>query len=309
MTSASFNRPGAIDLSALKDRATASAAGGVSGAGASYLEIVTEANFEQVMQRSLQYPIVVEFTSPRVSNGADLSRWLEALATEAAGKFLLARIDVDSSPQIVQALGVQAVPMVVGVIGGQLAPLFQGVVPKEQAKAYIDQLLQAAVANGIVGTAQPTGGSQPAEDEDESGEDERDVRFAAADEALDAGDFARAQEEFDKLVAANPKDTEAVAGRAQAGLLARTDGVDPQAALAAADAAPHDADAQIAAADVEAAQGSAPQAFARLVALVRVTAGDERDRARRHLLDLLETLDPTDPVALKARRDLTSALF
>jgi putative thioredoxin len=312
MTSASFNRPGAIDLSMLKTKAQAPAGAPRSGGGVSYLVDVTEANFEQVMQGSMQHLIVAEFTSPRVANGEVLSATLEELATEAAGKFLLARINVDTSPQIVQALGIQAVPMVVGVVGGQLAPLFQGVQPKEQIKAFLDQLFQAAVANGIVGTAQPVGGAPGDDEPDEPAEDaepERDPRFAAADDALDVGDYAAARDEFDRLVDANPKDAEAVAGRASAGLLARTADADPAAVLAAAQAAPTDVAAQLAAADTEMMNGTPDLAFTRLVGLVRATTADERTAVRLRLLELFETLDPADPHVLKGRRDLMSALF
>lgn len=309
MTSASFNRPGAIDLSMLKTKAQAAAGAPRSGSGTSYLVDVTEANFEQVMQGSMQHLIVAEFTSPRVSNAAILSATLEELATEHAGKFLLARVNVDTSPQIVQALGIQAVPMVVGVVTGQLAPLFQGVQPKEQIQAYLDQLFQAAVANGIVGTVQPVGGP-PVESEAEGDvEPERDPRFAAADDALDAGDFAAARDAFDLLVNANPKDSEAVAGRATAGLLARTAEADPATVIAAAQSAPTDVDAQLAAADAEMMNGTPDLAYARLVALVRSTTDDERSTVRLRLLELFETLEPTDPRVLKARRDLMSALF
>lgn len=309
MTSASFNRPGAIDLSLLKTKAQAPAGAPRSGGGVSYLVDVTEANFEQVMQGSMQHLIVAEFTSPRVANGDVLSATLEELATEAAGKFLLARVNVDTSPQIVQALGIQAVPMVVGVVGGQLAPLFQGVQPKEQIKAFLDQLFQAAVANGIVGTAQPVGGAPADEEPADDAEPERDPRFAAADDALDLGDYATARDEFDRLVGANPQDAEAVAGRASAGLLARTADADPATVLAAAQAAPTDVDAQLAAADTEMMNGTPDLAFTRLVGLVRTTTGDERTAVRLRLLELFETLDAADPHVLKGRRDLMSALF
>src|SRR6185295_15204593 len=62
-----------------------------------------------------------------------------------------------TAPGIVQALGLQAVPTVVALLNGQLAPLFQGVLPKDQVQAAIDQLLKAAVANGMVGRADPAG--------------------------------------------------------------------------------------------------------------------------------------------------------
>lgn len=303
-----FSRPGAMDLSGLVNRAAngpGTGTTGRSGAG-QYVVDVDEATFDAVMRKSMQHVVVVEFTSPRAQGADQLSRTLDQLSDQAAGRWLLARVDVDASPRIAQALGVQAVPMVVGVVGGQLAPLFQGVLPADQVTAYLDELMRAAVANGITGRAEPVG-PPPSEEGDD--EDERDPRFAAADAAVDAGDFALAREEYDKLVQANPRDAEAVAGRAAVGLLARTAELDATSALAAAAANPRDVEAQLAAADVELVQGDPAAAFTRLISLVRTTAGEERNAVRLRLLELFETQPADDPAVLKGRRDLMSALF
>jgi putative thioredoxin len=307
MSSSSFSRAGAIDLSQLAARAQQPPAGaaGAPRAGVSYVLEVTEQTFEaETIRRSLKHPVVVELYSPRVASGAQLSDALAEIANAADGKFLLARLDVDTAPGIVQALQLQAVPTVIALIGGQVAPLFQGVLPRAEVQTYLDQLLAAAVANGIVGRAEPVGGA-PVEDEVEAGPD---PRFAAADAAIEQGDFATAVEEFDRLLQANPNDVEAKAGRAQAGLFARAAALDPTAVLAAAETSSALAD-QLAAADVEMLNGQADQAFARLIALVRSTAGDDRNTARVRLLELFETLGNADERVLKGRRDLMSALF
>ena len=67
--------------------------------------------------------------------------------------------------------------------------------------------------------------------------------------------------------------------------------------------------AQLDAADLEMMGGQVEAAFARLVAAVRRTSGDERATVRLRLLELFETLGNTDPRVLKARRDLMTALF
>lgn len=303
MSTSSFNRPGAIDLSQLAAQAQA---GSAAGDGGSYVVEVTEGTFDgEVIRPSLKYPVVVELYSPRVNTGQQLSDALAALAAEASGKFRLARLNVDAAPQIVQALQLQAVPTVIGVIGGQLAPLFQGVLTKEQVKPYVDELIKAAVANGIVGRADPVAG-QAAGD---AAEEAADPRFEAADAALARGDFTAAREEFEKLLAAAPNDPEALAGRAQAGLLERVSRYDPNVVLAAAAAPGASLQVQLDAADVELAQGDADAAFNRLLALIRTAAGDERERARVRLLELFETLGNTDERVLKARRGLMTALF
>jgi putative thioredoxin len=310
MSSSSFSRAGAIDLSQLAARAQPPAgtpgAGGAGRPGVSYVLEVTEQTFEaETIRRSLKHPVVLELYSPRVASGQQLSDALAELANASDGKFLLARLNVDTAPGIVQALQLQAVPTVIALIGGQIAPLFQGVLPKDQVQAYLDQLLKAAVANGIVGRADPVG--------DAAGDDEGegagpDPRFAAADEAIERGDFDTAVEEFDRLLQTYPNDPEVKAGRAQAGLFARGAALDPTAALAKA-AESDEVEDQLAAADVEMLTGNAEAAFSRLLTVVRTRAGADRDAARVRLLDLFETLGNGDERVLKGRRDLMAALF
>lgn len=269
--------------------------------GASFVLDVDESNFESVMQLSTRHPVVVELYSPR-ANAQALSDDLIALANAAAGAYLLSRVNVDVSATIAQALGIQAVPTVIGVIAGQLAPLFQGTRSKAEAETVIAQLLQVAASNGLVGRAEPVAGG--------AGEtDEADPRFAEADAALERGDFAVALAEYDKILAQTPNDPEAKIGRAQVALLARSGGIDPAAVLARAASEPASADAQLAAADLEVLSGRPDQAFDRLIALIRETAGAERDAVRVRLLELFEIVGPADPAVLKARRDLMSALF
>jgi putative thioredoxin len=309
MSSSSFNRPGAVDLSQLAQQAKRSAPASPLGprkAGASYVIEVTEQTFEaETIRKSVKHPVVVELYSPRVATGQELSDALIEIANASDGKFLLARLNVDAAPGIVQALGLQAVPTVIALINGQLAPLFQGVLPKDQVQATIDQLLKAAVANGMVGRAEPAGSEAPATAEPEP---EADPKFAAADAAMQRGDFTAARDEFDKLLQANPNDAEAQAGKAQAGLFARAALLDPKSTLSAADDS-DDMNSQLAAADVEMITGHADAAFTRLIGLIKRLSGEQRNQARVRLLELFETLGNTDERVLKARRDLMTALF
>jgi len=267
--------------------------------GASYVLELDERSFEPTIQLSARHPVVIELYSPR-ANAEALSDDLISLANAAGGKYLLARANVDAVPQIAAAFGVQAVPTVIGVVGGQLAPLFQGTRPKAEVEAVLSQLLQAAAGAGVVGIAEPVSIDADAGP---------DPRFAAADEALSAGDFARAVAEFDKVLAQTPNDPEAKAGRAQASLLQRVSQLDPATALADAAARPTDVEAQLAAADTELMGGATQQAFNRLLELIRNTYGAERETVRLRLLELFETVGNSDPAVLKARRDLMSALF
>ncbi len=107
---------------------------------------------------------------------------------------------------------------------------------------------------------------------------------------------------------ANLRDVEAQAGRAQAALLLRTSDLDEQA-IAKADAAPDDIEAQFAAADLQLISGETEAAFERLVDLVRRTAGPEREQVRVRLVELFDTMDAADPAVKRARRALSMALF
>jgi len=317
MSSSSFSRPGAIDLSQLAARAKAAPAPGAPAApggpapsgGASYVLESSEQTFESdAIRPSTQHPVVVELYSPRVATGRQLSDALAAVANAAEGRFLLVRLDVDAAPGIVQALQLQAVPTVLAIISGQAVPLFQGVLPAEQVQQALDQVLKTAVANGMVGRARPvTAGTGPADDAEAPDEEQPDPRFAAADEALAQGDFARARDEFDRLLQANPNDAEAALGKAQAGLFARASVLDPEATLARA-AEGGDVAAQLDAADIELVSGRVEEAFDRLLAVVR-RGGADRDPARVRLLELFETVGGTDPRVVAARRSLMAALF
>ena len=306
MTSQNFSRPGAIDLSGLAASAARPAAG--SSVPGAYVVELTEETFDAVVRQSVQFPVVLELTSPRAHGAEQLSADLEALSDAGAGSWLLARVDVDAQPRLAQALGIQAVPMVVAIIGGQLAQLFQGTKPREEIQPYIDEVLRAAVANGIVGRAEPGAGSAPDAGPAADDQAQVDPRFAAADAAMAAGDFARAVTEFDKLLAASPADAEAIAGRAQAALLQRSMAFDPQE-VAARGSDAGDVDAQLDAADLEVLNGRPDAAFSRLVDVIRDTTGDDRERVRLRLLDLFETVGRGDPSVVKARRALSSALF
>jgi putative thioredoxin len=93
------------------------------------------------------------------------------------------------------------------------------------------------------------------------------------------------------------------------GLMRRIEGKVPGKLLAAAEESPDDVEAQTLAADVEMLSGQAEAAYKRLIALVRRTAGDDREAARKHLVSLFTLAGPDDPAVASARRALASALF
>ncbi len=307
MTQQPFSRPGAVDLSGLTG---ASAPGGTGGgaASAAYAVPVTEQNFQQVLETSRNAPVLLAFESPgRSPDSVRLADDLQTLSNEFEGRFLLGRVDVDASPQIAQAMQIPSVPLVVLVAQGRPMPLIQDAAPLEDLRQVVTQVLQQLTASGFTGRHQPRSGA--GEVDEETGEEQIDPRYLPAQEALERGDIDGAVAEYEKLVAANPADTEAAAGLAMARLLKRTEGVDLAAARAAAAERPDDVEAQTLVADLDLLGGHVDDAFTRLVELVRRTSDADRDAARTHLIGLFGAVGNEDPRVQRARRDLASALF
>jgi putative thioredoxin len=313
MTQQPFMRPGAIDLSALK-RPAAPAAGapgtGAPGAGGSAYSVhVTEENFQATIEASMGAPVLLAFYSrSRMPESGDLADDLETLSGEFEGRFLAGLVDVDAVPAIAQAMQIPSIPLVVVVLDGRPMPLLQDVVPLEELRTALTQVVQQLTAQGITGRHQPRAGA-PEPDEGLEDEPGPDPRYAAAQDALGTGDIDTAVAEYQRLVEANPADTEAAAGLAMARVLQRTRGVDLHEARAAAAAKPDDLAAQTLVADLDMLGGHVEDAFNRLVDLVRRTSGDERNQAREHLIGLFGAVGNDDPRVLRARQNLASALF
>jgi putative thioredoxin len=284
---------GAIDLSALKKPAAGS--GGAAAGPTGGVE-VTEANLEaEVLVRSSQVPVVVLLWSPRSDASVQLGDALAALAAEDGGKWSLATVNVDTTPRVAQMFGVQAIPTVVALGGGQPLSSFQGMQPPEQLRGWIDSLLNA--------TAGKLSGGGDAEDPEQV-----DPELAQARAHLDAGDFDAARSAFQAILDAKPNDPEAKGAVRQISFLQRASAHGPDA-LAAADAAPADIDAVLAAADVEILQQNIAAAFDRLIDLFKRTADDDRTRVRTRLIELFDLFDPADPEVIAGRRKLANALY
>ena len=295
-----INIAGAVDLSSLRAPAAPATPAPGGAAGAHVLD-VTEATFErEVLQRSLQVPVLIDFWAEWCGPCKQLSPVLERLAAEGAGAWVLAKIDVDSNQALAGQLQIQSIPTVLLALGGRLVQGFTGALPERDLRAFLEQVLAAAAQAGLSGTA---GGGEAA------AAPPADPEVLAAEDAMANGDYAAAAAAYDALLARKPGDAEAVAGKAWAELLGRSADADPTAVLAAADADPDDVAAQTAAADVEVLSERIDDAIRRLVEYVRRSSGEDRDVARRHLLSLFDALDPDDPRIVTGRRSLSNALF
>ncbi|MEU8788784.1 tetratricopeptide repeat protein [Streptomyces sp. NPDC048643] len=316
---------GVVDLAAVKAaqeakakaeqaRADAARQGGGGGAvtPASLVIDVDEAGFERdVLQRSTEVPVVIDFWAEWCEPCKQLSPVLERLAVEYNGRFLLAKIDVDANQMLMQQFGVQGIPAVFAVVAGQALPLFQGAAAEAQIRGTLDQLVQVAEERfGLTGLA-VDGDAEPgdAPEAPEMPAGPYDALLEAAVQALDAGDFGGAVQAYRNVLSDDPANTEAKLGLAQAELLHRVQGLDPQQVRKDAAEKPADVTAQIAGADLDLVGGHVEDAFGRLIDTVRRTAGDDRDAVRVRLLELFEVVGGDDPRVVAARRALARALF
>ena len=307
---------GAVDLSALKARAEAAnrapapppASDGTASpapSGGPLVIDVTEETFQaEVVERSLQVPVVVDLWAEWCGPCKQLSPVLERLALAANGAWILAKVDVDANPRIAQIFGVQSIPTVVAIAGGQPVEAFAGAQPEPQIKQWLASLLDA-LRDRLPGIrAAEAGGGGDVEPEPEP----EDVRFVTAETAFENGDFDGAIAAYQKILAEEPANEQAKAALAQVRFMARAEAADPSVVVRA-DTSPDDIDAQLAAADVELAGQLVEKAFSRLLGVIRRTSGADRDRARTHLVELFGLFSPDDPAVAKARRDLAAALY
>jgi putative thioredoxin len=312
-----FSLYGAVDLGARQTAAqrrqqaarNAETAGSGNGEASAFVIDVTEETFNtEVAARSRTTPVIVDLWADWCGPCKQLSPVLEKLANEAAGAWVLARIDVDANPRLAQAFQAQSIPMVVAIVGGQMVDAFLGAMPESQVREWLTQVLAVADQLGVASPA-----AAGAADADADGAlnpaDAMPPAYEEAQAAMERGDMDAAAGIIEKALAEDPGDPVLKSWLAQVSLIRRVGGYDQATARREAAASPADVDAQLKVADIELASGNTEEAFNRLLGAIRRTSGDERDKARRHLLDLFEIFPPDDPQVKKARGQLTALLF
>ena len=292
----SFNKPmagganfgNAFDLSSLK-KPTADQLPTVG------IPVTQENLVTDFVSKSKEKVVVLLAWSTRSSQSKEILEILGKLEAADKATWLLGTVDVDSQPQVAQALQIKSVPVAIAIVAEQLLPLFESVPPADQVRLVINKLLELASQKGV-GSA-PEGPTEiPMEAEEE-----------AAYAAMKKGDYKAAKLSYEAWLKRKPNEQVAVVGLAQVNLMLRIDGLDPVLTLKNAKA--DDLTSQLMCADIQIASGDLSGAFDRLLAVIKSNTGDQRDKAKAHLIALFNLVDPTDPRLVKARSELASVLF
>lgn len=253
--------------------------------------LADESKLREYIELSNQVPILVLFSSNGDSD--NLKNTLSGFVNEAQGRLLGLEIDILSQPQLAQAFGVQQSPTVVALLSGQPAPLFQGDQPDQQVSAVINQLLQAAVQNGVTGSVN-------------LGEEQKPDLSAHIAQLISQGDLNTAEQELEKALQLEPNDEQLVSMKRQIELMKRMGNVDLQHALQIES---DDPDQLRTKSDALLVHGDAQKALDNLLDHFPSATDENKEKLRNHVLELFELIGNSDPVVLKSRAKLASMLF
>jgi putative thioredoxin len=260
-------------------------------------EATVENFMEMYVAASKMKPVVLLAYSPRSKASVDLRDLMFSMYEADQQSWNFGAINADTQPQLVQALQIQSVPMALAFVDEQPLALFDRVYPREQIALVIAKLFDVAKERGL-NVEVPEVKEAPMEPEE-----------IAAMSALESGDYSGAAMAYRNWLQRKPDEAIAKIGLAQCELMIRIAGLNPAKTIEEADSNPAELARQLMAADIEIAQGLQKRAFERLITFVRNSTGDDRKRAKEHLLLLFQLVDPADPDLIRARSELASALF
>jgi putative thioredoxin len=257
------------------------------------LEVTVENLNSDILPLSLVRPVIVLMWSPRSVESQEMINTLGKLEIEYQAKWSLARVNIDTHPEIAQAFQTKNVPYAVAIIAEQMVPLFEQAYPEAQVRLVIDKVLTLSAEQGV-GEA-PVEQIEPEEEE--------------AMLALESGNYAAAEAAYKKWLSRKPNENLAKLGLAQTQLLMRTESLELNQIVKESEKSPQDIDLQLKAADVEIVNGGVEAAFSRLLTLIKICTGDDKNKVKTHLLNLFALVDQADPRLVSARKELANSIF
>jgi putative thioredoxin len=274
-------------------------------------------NFEtEVMQRSLQTPVLLDFWAEWCGPCKTLGPMLEALAIEFGGAFLLAKIDVEAEQELGAAFQIRSIPTVVLMKNGQLVDGFQGALPDGQLREFLKHhgIEPVAVEAAIAEEAQPSAVDPLAEvarlREEVAAAPEKDgLKLDLAIALLQTGNAGEAELLLDALPANLSIDDRAVRARARLGFAALLKDAPPvetlQASLAANDG---DLRARHLLGVHEIVAGHSQEGLEHFLEMLRRDRTFDEGLPRKALIDAFRIIEDEDLVG-QYRRKMSSLLL
>jgi len=276
----------------------------------------TEQNFEQeVLARSNELPVIVDFWATWCGPCQELGPILEKLANEAAGQFLLVKVDVDKQPGIAAAFRVQSIPHVFALRNGQLLDQFMGALPEEQIRQWLERF-QPSPAEQLVLDARKLQTENAAEAEAKYREalelapQEDQIRIELARFFMTQHRNTECREIIDQLEARGFLEPEAENIKAELEVresAAESGGVAECRAAVAAN--PGDSSLKVKLAEALGAAQQYEEALKLCLELVKQESGPVREEARTTMVNLFHMLGPEAELTRTYRRQLATALY
>lgn len=266
---------------------------------------VDATTFEQeVVQRSHEVPVVVDFWAEWCGPCRTLGPMLESAVAARNGEVVLAKVDVDANPSIARRFGVQGIPQVSAFRDGEPVTQFTGVVPQRQLDAFLDEVVPSA-ADRLVAQAIALDGDDARATLRRALElepDHRDAALALA-ERLVQEDPQAARE----LVTPHRPDPAAETIISRASLVGQ-DAVDVADLRERATSSTADGELLVQLGRALAARQEYDEAMEWLLRAVE-RGGEPREQAREQLIALFGMLGEGDERVAQSRRRLARALF
>ncbi|WP_134679645.1 thioredoxin [Paracoccus ravus] len=283
---------------------------------------VTEANFmAEVVEKSMQVPVIVDFWAPWCGPCKTLGPQMEAEVARHKGRVVMAKVNVDENQMIAAQMRVQSIPTVYAFFQGQPVDGFQGAVPQSQIKQFVDKLAAMGGDDGGLADALEAAEAMLAEGAFEDAaetfaaiigeEPENAVAWGGLIRSrLAMGDLDAAEADLANVPAPAAKAAPVEAARAQLQLARQASSAGPLDDLRrSVEADPADQQARFDYATALHADGEVEAAIDQLLESFRRDREWNEGAAKAQLITIFDALKPTDPIAQKGRRRLSSLIF
>jgi len=279
------------------------------------IDVTTETFEADVLQQSLQTPVLVDFWATWCGPCKSLGPVLEKLAGEYGGAFVLAKVDVDKEQQIAAAFQIRSVPTVFLLVGGQPVDAFQGALPEGQLRQFLQQHGIEPLA--VDAEAEPAELAPPDPHAEvlrlrqavQAAPDQDELKLDLALALLRTGAAAEAEQLLDALPANLATDERTVRARARLGFAALLKDAPPPAVLERAIATdPGDLKARHLLAVHHLVGGDAAAGLEQLIEMLRRDRGYADGLAKKALIDAFRVVEDEDLVG-QYRRKMASLLF